>query len=319
MWLPGTAAAMPAIIAARVAVDQLGHRAPAARRRRRSAPRRRASRRRWRRRRPRRSGRAGSCAGRGCRGRSRRRWRCRRWPGTAARVDPRVALERRDRAGRPDVRLGERSRSAVETPGRSSASMRSRTSADDAAGAAHPLDLGAGLAGDHRSDRPRSSTAGQQRVGDLVDGLPAVDGGQDAAARGSGRRPRGAAGTCWAIRARTVASSSSARWMSSAPSRSQMPVDRRRVRRPGCRRGRWPRRSGGRPCAGPGPRAGRRCRRRPVDRRPRLGQGVVERLGLDLVRGKPSRIAPPPASGGSSRSRKTRTIMSSGTSWPRLM
>ena len=58
------------------------------------------------------------------------------------------------------------SRWAVETPGRSSASIRSRTSADDPAGAAHPLDLGARLAGDHRQTAPAPLSASHQRVGD---------------------------------------------------------------------------------------------------------------------------------------------------------
>ena len=75
----------------------------------------------------------------------------REWP---ARVDPRVALERRRRAGRADVRLGD----GVEM-GRRDARPELGLDpvedlGDDPAGAAHPLDLGTGLAGDHRQSVP---------------------------------------------------------------------------------------------------------------------------------------------------------------------
>src|SRR5436190_5172022 len=54
-------------------------------------------------------------------------------------------------------------------------------------------------------------------------------------------------------------------------------------------------------------------------RRPASASAVSRAPAWIRVRGKPSRMAPARASGCSRRSRKTRTIVSSGTSWPRLM
>ena len=66
-----------------------------------------------------------------------------------ARVDARVALERRDGAGRADVRLGQ----AVEVAGRDARLELALDECEDLGhdppGATHPGDLGAGLAGDH--------------------------------------------------------------------------------------------------------------------------------------------------------------------------
>ena len=64
-----------------------------------------------------------------------------------ARVDPRIALERRGRAGLPDVGLGE----GVEVGGRDARAELGLDDvedlADDAAGLAHPLDLGCATCG----------------------------------------------------------------------------------------------------------------------------------------------------------------------------
>ena len=97
-----------------------------------------------------------------------------------ARVDARVALERRDRAGPADVLLGE----AVEVGGGDARLERllddGQDLGDDAAGAAHLVDLGARLPGHHRqATSNRSSTAARSAVGDVVDPLPAVDRPED--------------------------------------------------------------------------------------------------------------------------------------------
>ena len=70
-----------------------------------------------------------------------------------ARVDPRVALEGRDRAGLTDVRLGQ----PVEVGGRDAwlelALDEREDLGNDPTGLTHPGDLGARLAGDHRQAR----------------------------------------------------------------------------------------------------------------------------------------------------------------------
>ena len=73
----------------------------------------------------------------------------------AARVDARIALEGRDRAGLADVGLGD----AVQVAGRHAGLElpfdEGEDLGHDAAGATHALDLGTRLAGDHVRRRPR--------------------------------------------------------------------------------------------------------------------------------------------------------------------
>ena len=270
--------------------------------------RRRASRRRSRRRRPTRSGRRGSSGRRGCRGRPRRRSRCTGWPGTGC-SGGRIAHERRDGAGRPDVALGE----PVEVAGRD-ARLELRLDeredlGDDPAGrrilsiSRRDLRVTIGQADRGRAGPRRRE---QQALADVVDRLR----GRRPARRTPGlavvvddlvQRRRAARSS----RARTVSSSSSARWTSARAVEVADARRPRRVRAIGCRRGRCAVQIRRPDTAGRGP-------RRDLDesarstRRPALGERRVERLGLGRVRGKPSRIAPRPASGWSSRSRNIR-------------
>jgi len=84
-----------------------------------------------------------------------------------ARVDPGVSLERRGRAGRPDVGFGE----AVEVcrrDARLELGLDEREHlGDDAPGPTHPLDLGTRLAGDHGQEAPvgaRSLSSSAARI-----------------------------------------------------------------------------------------------------------------------------------------------------------
>ena len=179
-----------------------------------------------------------------------------------ARIDPGVALERGDRADRPDVGLGD----GVQL-GRGDARPQLGLDqvehlGDDPAGPAHPLDLRAGLAGDHQAapTSPRASSASSRRR-DLVDRSQPVDRAQHAG------RPvvvddveqrRDLLGTS--------APGRSLRCRPRAGPAANRRGRRRRRRpagsRPGCRRGRWPRRSGDSPCGRPGRPSARRCRAR---------------------------------------------------------
>ena len=97
-----------------------------------------------------------------------------------ARVDPRVALERRGRTGGADVRLGD----GVEMRGRDAGAQLgldlSRTSATTRPArrirSISARDLRVTI-----SDRPRAAQGVHQRVGEGVDPAPAIDARQDAA------------------------------------------------------------------------------------------------------------------------------------------
>ena len=81
----------------------------------------------------------------------------------------------------------------------------------------------------------------------------------------------------------------------------------------------WPGRAAD-PAAGQPPdrarRSGPRCRAASRRLGRRLGEHLVERLGLDAVRGKPSRITPAAASGWRRRSSSSRTVIVVGHQLP---
>ena len=211
------------------------------------------------------------------------------------------------------------------TPGLSSSSTRASTSATIAAGPAHPLDLGARLAGDHVSaprrrcwDRAPGPPPGG-RLGDRVDRLDARRRGAGARPRRSSRRPRpGWPAADRAARGSSPACRPRAGRAASRPGRS-CPGDLGRVRElvvdvagvtahPAARQAADELVGGQLDVDGP------------VDLGPALGQGRLRAP-------RPARGCAGSRRGSRHRPRRARPagrrsiwiVMSSGTSWPRSM